>query len=66
MGDWDTPTGIRKFQLENSDIISFHCYDPLPVLKSRVQSLQKYNRPIVNTEYMARPVGSTFDPILGW
>ncbi len=37
---------------------------PLDKLKSCVENLRRYHRPIICTEYMARPVGSTFDPNL--
>ena len=33
-------------------------------MKSRVASLRRYGRPVVCTEYMARPRGSTFTAIL--
>lgn len=35
-------------------------------MKRCVENLRRYNRPIVCTEYMARPQGSRFDPILGY
>jgi hypothetical protein len=57
---------MNKYQLEESDIITFHCYDPLPALKAKVATLRRYGRPLVCTEYMARPLGSTFDPVLGY
>ena len=57
---------MEKVQLEQSDVISFHCYDPLPGMKQWVATLQKQGRPMLCTEYMARPAGSRFDPILGY
>jgi hypothetical protein len=33
-------------------------------MKSRIASLRRYGRPLVCTEYMARPRGSTFASIL--
>jgi hypothetical protein len=33
-------------------------------LKKDVESLKRYKRPLLCTEYMARPVGSTFDPVM--
>lgn len=51
---------ISKWMLENSDVITFHSYDPLPRTQELVTALRRYNRPIINTEYMARPNGSTF------
>jgi hypothetical protein len=35
-------------------------------MKSRVEKLRALSRPILCTEYMARPNGSRFDPILGF
>ncbi len=55
---------ITTFMLENSDVITFHSYDDLPNLQRQVAALQKYGRPVLCTEYMARPRGSTFESIL--
>jgi hypothetical protein len=65
-GDYATGKldATEKIQLEESDIITFHSYDPAPEFEARVKFLQGYNRPIVCTEYMARPRGSTFVAIL--
>jgi hypothetical protein len=52
--------------LEGSDIISFHNYAKPKDMRVRVENLRRYGRPIICTEYMARPVGSTFNPILGY
>ena len=57
---------IERVQLEESDVISFHSYGKLPDVKAWVENLRRHNRPLVCTEYMARPQGSTFDPILGY
>jgi hypothetical protein len=55
---------MEKIQLENSDVISFHSYEPADEFERRVKSLTHYGRPILCTEYMARPRGSTFESIL--
>ena len=68
-GDWsgnDTLTPIERLQLDNSDVITFHSYDPLDELKKRVASLRRLERPLWCTEFMARPRGSTFDPMLAY
>ena len=52
--------------LEESDVISFHCYGPPEHMKNRVSELKRYGRPMLCTEYMSRGSGSTFDPILGY
>ncbi|HQE29762.1 MAG TPA: cellulase family glycosylhydrolase [Phycisphaerae bacterium] len=58
-------TPMERLQLEQSDVISFHSYATLDVVRKYVESLRRYNRPILCTEYMARTQGSTFDPVLG-
>ena len=67
LGPWADPAKLSSMeivQLQNSDVISFHNYGKLDDLKKCVENLRRYQRPIVCTEYMARPVGSTFDPNL--
>lgn len=69
LGPWpthdDLPT-IDKLMLEESDVISFHNYGDLSHVRLRVEQLRRYGRPILCTEYMARPNGSRFDPILAY
>ena len=55
---------MAKEQLGLSDIVSFHNYDPPAVFEREVKWLQSYHRPVICTEYMARPKGSTFEGIL--
>lgn len=57
---------IEKVQLEQSDVISFHCYEGLDGVKAWVENLRPLGRPLICTEYMARPNGSEFDPVLGY
>lgn len=67
MGDWADPAKLspmERAQLDQSDIITFHNYSRLDDARKCVGNLRRYNRPIICTEYMARPVGSTFDPNL--
>ena len=65
-GDWSDAglSAMARFQLENSDVITFHCYDSPDVMKHRIASLRRFKRPVICTEYMARPLGSTFASIL--
>ena len=66
-GDWSSPeklSAIEKIQLEQSDVISFHNYSGPEEFEKRVKWLEAYKRPILCTEYMARPMGSTFQAIL--
>jgi hypothetical protein len=55
---------VPKIQLEESDIVSFHNYGWPESFEAHVVALERFHRPIVCTEYMARPEGSTFDQIL--
>ncbi len=69
MGPWprhDQLSPIEKIMLEESDVISFHNYGGLEHVRPRVEQLRRYGRPILCTEYMARPNGSRFDPVLGY
>ncbi len=69
IGNWSDPaklTPMERCQIECSDVISFHCYGNLEETTKCVQNLRRYQRPILCTEYMARPNGSRFDPILGY
>ena len=62
-GDWSADeklSPMERIQLESSDVISFHNYDSGPEFEKRIQWLQRYRRPILCTEYMARGNGSTF------
>ncbi|HEX8211518.1 MAG TPA: cellulase family glycosylhydrolase [Longimicrobium sp.] len=66
-GDWRDPAKLSPltgFMLANSDVITFHSYDPPATLRPLVDALERYGRPILCTEYMARPRGSTFAAIL--
>jgi Cellulase (glycosyl hydrolase family 5) len=67
VGDWsshDKLKPIEKLMIEQSDVISFHNYDKAPEFEKRITWLQRYGRPILCTEYMARPNGSTFEGFL--
>jgi hypothetical protein len=60
----DELTPMGKIQLSLSDIVSFHNYDIPSKFEAEVDWLKSYHRPIICTEYMARPKGSTFEGIL--
>jgi hypothetical protein len=66
-GDWSNDSALSetaRFQLRNSDVITFHSYEPPSRMKARLASLKRFGRPIICTEYMARPLASTFMSIL--
>ena len=67
LGDWSAPdllSPIQRAQTGNSDIISFHNYGIAEDFAQRVKWLKTMGRPLLCTEYMARPAGSTFQAIL--
>jgi hypothetical protein len=66
-GEWADPASrgaIPSIQLANSDVITFHSYAEPATFESRIAELVPQGRPILCTEYMARPMGSTIDTIL--
>jgi hypothetical protein len=68
-GRWSDPdalSDVDRLCLEHSDVISFHHYGGLDDLARRVEALRRWERPLWCTEWLARSLGSTFDPHLGW
>jgi len=55
---------LNKFQVENSDIITYHNYENPEKHQAAIDTLKKYNRPLVCTEYMARRNNSLFQNIM--
>jgi hypothetical protein len=49
---------IERLACDLSDIISFHDYGDYYHSKLHLKELEKYNRPLVNTEWMHRPLHS--------
>jgi Cellulase (glycosyl hydrolase family 5) len=61
-GDWSDDSKLppmAKLQLQLSDIVTFHNYSDAS-FESAIFSLQRFGRPILCTEYMARGNNSTF------
>ncbi len=66
-GDWsslDKMNDMNRWLFTHSDIITFHNYSNAEDFKNRVEQIKQFNRPMICTEYMARPTGSTFQDIL--
>jgi len=62
---WDRMLGdLNKFQLENSDVITYHCYSNDSIHRNALDSLRLYGKPLICTEYMARKHNSRFDNIM--
>lgn len=64
-GVWNPRLGeMNAFQIENSDIVTYHTYEPIESHQHLIDTLKAYGKPMVCTEYMARSQGSTFQTIL--
>lgn len=55
---------LNKFQVENSDIITYHNYEDQAKHQAAIDTLKIYGRPLVCTEYMARRNNSLFTNIM--
>jgi endo-1,4-beta-mannosidase len=65
VGLWNTSlTEFNRIQLENSDVITYHNYSDLAAHRQAVDTLKRYGRPMICTEYMARHFNSTFQEIM--
>ena len=64
-GIWDNSLKeLNSFQIQNSDIISYHNYSDAANHQKMIDSLKLYNRPMICTEYMARRNNSLFSNIM--
>ena len=65
-GSWGAGnrSAIAGIQLDNSDVITFHSYAKPADFEARIGELAPLGRPILCTEYLARPLGSTVEDIL--
>jgi hypothetical protein len=57
-------TNLNKFQLENSDVITYHTYESVESHLELINELRQYDRPMICTEYMARTRNSTFQTVM--
>ncbi|MBN1107895.1 MAG: cellulase family glycosylhydrolase [Bacteroidales bacterium] len=55
---------LNRFQLNNSDVITYHNYRDPENHQVMIDSLKKFNRPLICTEYMARKHNSMFANIM--
>ena len=61
--NWDFEA-LNKFQALNSDVVTYHCYDEVPSHQRIIELLETHGRPLICTEYMARPRNSRFATIM--
>jgi hypothetical protein len=52
---------LNQLIIDQSDIISFHCYEPREKLTTVIGALATHDRPLLCTEWLARTAGSTVD-----
>ena len=65
VGVWNAElVDLGKYQLENSDVITYHNYSDKETHQEWIDSLRSYGRPLICTEYMARTRNSLFKDIL--
>ncbi len=64
VGKWDDTAHLNQVIYRNSDIITFHDYQPVDALATQITELKKQGRPIINTEWLARGAGSVVDSCL--
>lgn len=55
---------INALMVAESDVISFHSYEPPEKVRTLIDELDKEGRPLLITEYLARTFGSTFQAVL--
>lgn len=60
---WDFEN-LNAFQLQNSDVITYHNYEDQPWHQRTIELLKASGRPMLCTEYMARTRNSRFSNIL--
>lgn len=60
---WDLEK-LNKFQITHSDVLTYHDYEEPEMHLRVVQLLKTFGRPLICTEYMARPRNSRFANIL--
>ena len=63
-GVWGGSAHVAERLREQSDIITFHNYGKPDSLGKEIEALKKLGRPLICTEWMNRPHGSTIEACL--
>ena len=61
---WDGDPVLDKIIFDNSDIITFHCYSEKNEVEKLINSLKMQKRPLICSEWLNRPMGSTVESVL--
>ena len=65
VGVWNLGfTALNQYQVLHSDIVTYHNYDETAAHKQEIALLKTHGRPLICTEYMARPRNSRFANIM--
>jgi hypothetical protein len=63
VGNWNRAepfTELNRFGAANSDIITFHSYEDAQAVRQLIEQLERLDRPLICTEYLARTTDSHF------
>jgi len=64
IAQWNKNNKLNSIVLNNSDVITFHCYDNAGVLREYIKTLKIHHRPVINTEWLCRHRGSEISTCL--
>lgn len=57
-------SAMTAHQLERSDLVTFHSFDTAEGMEARIQLLQRYQRPIICSDWLRRQTGCDFKSML--
>jgi hypothetical protein len=63
-GIWGGSERVTNFLRQESDIITFHNYQPATALRQQIADLKMLGRPLICTEWLNRPLHSTVESCL--
>ncbi|MBT4411798.1 MAG: sulfatase-like hydrolase/transferase [Bacteroidetes bacterium] len=58
IAQWNSNGELNRIIHQNNDITTFHSYSNARVVKELIKSLKILNRPLINTEWLNRSIGS--------
>ena len=64
LASWYSEPWLNERLYAWSDVISFHSYEDPSVVAAQIGALRAYDRPILCTEWLSRPAGSTVEGVL--
>ena len=65
MGAWtDFSSPFQRRLMELSDLVSFHGYDPVPEIETKLKLCAANGRPVICTEWLVRRNGNAFEQLL--